>query len=248
MSRQSTKNLAGNVANDSIFSQVMSKKGFMWDFDGCFADTERIHFLAYSEAFAQFSHQVDEKEYYERFTFYGFGAKAEIDAYNLKCTPEQIANLKVEKYWQRIRDNTVQLFSEMRDVLKFLKARGAKIAIASNSPREEIELILKKHPEVFAQVDLIVGKTPELRKKPAPDIFNHTLKLLGLAPEEALVFEDSDRGLAAAAAAECEAIWLRTPFNRDFSTTQPHIASLSHSEFLKILSVSQRAGDVRVDG
>lgn len=78
----------------------------------------------------------------------------------------------------------------------------------------------------------IVGLEKNLKKKPAPDIFLAALSLLNTDAKDALIVEDSERGLLAAQAACCDAIWIKTPINQKFYTPVPHLAELTHRELL----------------
>lgn len=214
-------------------AKLASKKVFIWDFDGCFADTERLHFLAYAKSFAEFGHCVDETTYYENFSHFGLGAKKEIETFKLTCSVDEIAFRKARHYWSLIANGGAKVFPEMEEIIKLMKQRG-QIAIASNSPKEELVEILE-HNLAVPTLDLILGLTPGLLKKPAPDLFLKTLEILGADANDAVIFEDSDRGLAAAHASGCEAIWIQTPYNALFETSWPHIARITHAELLRAL-------------
>lgn len=217
-----------------VRARLMNKKAFLWDFDGCFADTERVHLAAYAKAFEKYGHRVDEVEYFERFTHLGLGAQGEIDAYKLSCRADDIARAKKLAYDHLITSTKVCVFQEVPLVIKKMKSLGAKVAIASNSSREEILTILRQNGNVLDDVDEVIGKLPHLQKKPAPDIFLHALEVLGVKAADAMVFEDSDRGLQAAERAGIEAIWIRTALNERFTSERRALASLSHAELLKL--------------
>lgn len=215
--------------------QALSSAGcFLWDFDGCFADTEKIHFLAYREAFAQFGHTLSESEYYPSFTHLGDGTRREISAHHLKISEEEVLRLKAEAYGRLIRQGPVSCFPETLNLVRKMKRRGAKVAIASNSSEEEIRTVLETAKFPIQEVDLIVGKSPQLRKKPAPDIFLHALKRLNCSAQSAIVLEDSNRGLQAAAAAHCHAVWMRTRYNHGLESNEPHIVACSHAQLLDV--------------
>jgi beta-phosphoglucomutase-like phosphatase (HAD superfamily) len=125
-------------------------------------------------------------------------------------------------------------FSETLDLVNKMRDRGAKVAIASNSPQDEIQIILERSGFPLPKIDVIVGKSAGLRKKPAPDIFLRALEMLGLDAGRAIVLEDSNRGLSAAAAAGCGSIWIRTQYNQGLSTAEPHLASMTHKELLGV--------------
>lgn len=231
-------NTVSNPLYKNLISSLISKKSiFLWDFDGCFADTESLHFEAYSQAFAKIGHKLTESEYYPSFTHLGDGTASEIQKYGLDTTIEEINNLKKDYYWQIINTQKVTLFPEIEDIVTLLvglHGGNGRIAIASNSPAKEIEVILKR-AGYRGPMHAIIGRSENLRKKPAPDIFLHALKMLNAKSEDALVFEDSQRGLAAASAANCEAVWLRTIYNSELSTTVSFAAQCSHLELLSQL-------------
>jgi sugar-phosphatase len=54
----------------------------------------------------------------------------------------------------------------------------------------------------------------DLPHKPAPDIFLRALAVLGAAPDEAFVVEDTEKGIRAARAAGTPVLLVRTPTNR----------------------------------
>ncbi len=56
------------------------------------------------------------------------------------------------------------------------------------------------------------------RSKPAPDVFLHAAKQLGVDPKYCVVFEDAPNGLAAAKNAGMRSVGITTTFTRDFLT------------------------------
>ena len=209
-----------------------SKSCFLWDFDGTVGDTEKIHFLAYQSAFGSLGHHVDETLYYQNFTHKGRGIKGEIDEHGLRMDPNEIAVKKAKIYQDMIEKNLPPVFPEIPAILKALQKRSCVSCIATNSPKQDIDYILGNFAKEF---DFIIGKTDDLRKKPAPDIFLAAIKKWGGSFEDALVIEDSDRGLEAAHAARIDAIFVVTDYNRHLKLDAPCVAKLSHAEILAIL-------------
>lgn len=224
----------GTDQNKELSRALRSKKYFLWDFDGCFCDSERFHFLAYAEAFRVWGHDLTEAEYYPSFTHLGEGVPREIERHSLTCDPTVIAADKKKAYQRLIETQHVPLFPEIPDIVTVAKQRLIQNAIASNSPDEEILAILLRNG-FHAQLDLVLGRSASVPKKPAPDLFLLAMQKLGAKPEEALVLEDSRRGLQAARNAGVEAIWIRTRFNADLAVEEPHLASLTHAQFLALL-------------
>lgn len=219
------------MMQNELLKTIFSKKAFLWDFDGCVCDSEEIHYKAYAKAFRHFGHKVNKNEYFHTFTHTGGGVLAEIANYHLTCDPEKIKELKAQYYSDFITNHPVFLFPEVIKIVQRLNSHGIKSVIASNSPRTEIETILLKN-QADQLFDIVIGLEKHLKKKPAPDIFLAALSRLEISPHEAMIIEDSERGLLAAQAADCDAIWIKTPINQTFSTSAPYLAALTHQELL----------------
>lgn len=86
------------------------------------------------------------------------------------------------------------------DLVKFLKSKGVKLAIASGSSRDEINHHLNELGDAH-YFDVIVGGPDVDNCKPAPDIFLLAAKKLGTKPEDCYVLEDSENGIRAGHAA-----------------------------------------------
>ena len=208
--------------------KIATKKHFVWDFDGSFSNTERIHFCAYRDAFADYGHTLEEGGYYESFTHLGQGALREIEKKRLNLEVQKIMERKKEHFWRRINEDPIPDFTGGRELLEILQSMGS-VAIASNSYQQEIEIVLRR-TNLINVPKLIVGKDDSLRSKPAPDIFLRAMQLLKAPPADLLIFEDSDRGLAAAAAAGIDAILVSTEFNSNLQFQSPYLERATHEE------------------
>ncbi|MCA2961365.1 MAG: HAD family phosphatase [Silvanigrellales bacterium] len=216
---------------------LSGKTAFVWDFDGSFCDTEQLHYRAYAAAFAEWGHELKEDGYYLRFTHLGEGARKELAECGMSIPLEALLAAKKRHYMRLISSEPLPLFEHIETILTRLLERG-RIAIASNSPRDEIDLILER-TGLGHFPSLVVGREGELRKKPFPDIFQAAYARLGVTPHEVLVFEDSERGLLAAAASGAQSVLLLTPFNRTLSFQAPYALACSHEEFVGVLTRAQ---------
>lgn len=219
------------------FDKIFSKKIVMWDFDGCFCDSEPIHYEAYAKAFAAQGHLLNKEEYFATFTHTGGGVDKEIENHKLNCDGEKVKKDKAAYYWELISKGKALLFPEIPQIINLLNKLNIRSVIASNSPKKEIEIILSFSKETVA-IDEIFGIEPGLRKKPFPDIFINALNKLNIEPKNALVIEDSERGLSAAQSANCEALWIKTYLTEKFSSQAPYLAKLTHAELLQALTSS----------
>lgn len=81
-----------------------------------------------------------------------------------------------------------------------LRARGVRVALASSSPLENIERALAECGLTGA-FEVIVSGEQFRESKPDPEIYLHTVELLGLPARECCCVEDSIPGITAGKAA-----------------------------------------------
>ena len=88
------------------------------------------------------------------------------------------------------------------ELLETLRARAIPTAAVSNSPRRVVELTLRI-TGLYEFVELIVcaGDDPELKPKPAPDLYTFAARGLGINPHLSWGVEDTRPGLLALRAA-----------------------------------------------
>jgi HAD superfamily hydrolase (TIGR01509 family) len=91
------------------------------------------------------------------------------------------------------------------DVLTAVRAAHLPVAVASNSERDLLERLIEAL-ELGDLVDVVVSASDVARPKPAPDVYLAATSLLGVAPDTAVVVEDSPTGAAAARAAGCRVV------------------------------------------
>lgn len=167
------------------------------DFDGTLVDTFRSNYMAYRDAFLAVGSVLSEETYRECFgyRFDKFMDAVLIDDWNIR---ERIRQLKKEfypNYFGYLRPNGT-LVSLLRD----FKDSGGLTALASTARRENLVGALSYigARDIFSYI--IAGEDVS-KGKPDPEIYHTVLSTLRVAKEEALVFEDSEVGMQAAAAA-----------------------------------------------
>ena len=81
-------------------------------------------------------------------------------------------------------------YDHITDLLKELKNRGYKIAIVSNKPMDAIQELKKQYFDDC--IDVAIGVTDKLRRKPYPDQCLEAMKLLNVSKEDCIYVGDSD--------------------------------------------------------
>jgi phosphoglycolate phosphatase len=107
---------------------------------------------------------------------------------------ETFADFK-EYYSAHCHDKT-RPYEDILEVLQELKAKGYKIAIVSNKMDEAVGQLRTYYFDGL--IDVAVGESEEVRKKPAPDTVFRALELLGSKAENSVYVGDSEVDIATA--------------------------------------------------
>lgn len=107
-----------------------------------------------------------------------------------------------------------------RDVLPGVRAlveeardAGLQLAVASSSDHVWVDGLLAKHG-LFDAFDEIVCSDDVKQIKPAPDLYLEAVRRLAVGPEDAMAFEDSIHGVAAAKRAGLFCVAVPNPITR----------------------------------
>lgn len=114
------------------------------------------------------------------------------------------------------------------DVLTTLLDRGIPVAIGSLTDRVLATwLIHESGLDCYFSSERVILKEDVAELKPAPDVYLRTAEVLGVNPEEQLVFEDSINGIRAANAAGSKVIGMPTLRSADFACKLLEAGALS---------------------
>ena len=200
----------------------------LFDLDGVLADTEPLHWAAYREVLLELGVDVGIEEYRRRFISHGGGPEYACETYRLPLTAEALRARKEPRYLALLRRG-VPPRPGARAALERLRG-GFRTAVATNSERAEVELILGSLG-LSPLLDAIVTREDYREAKPAPDAYLTAAARLGLRAEECAVVEDTPRGLGAALAAGMRAVALPNELTADNDFTGCTV-QLSHLDQL----------------
>jgi sugar-phosphatase len=93
-----------------------------------------------------------------------------------------------------------QVMQGARRVIDLVRAEGLRLALASSSTQEIIQVVLASL-ELDGVFEILCSAADEERGKPDPAVYHSTLHALGLPAAECAAFEDSAAGVEAAGAA-----------------------------------------------
>lgn len=169
----------------------------LFDLDGTLVDTHEANYLAYRDAFRGSGHELT------RETFAPTWGQDSRD-----FIPRLLPGIDSDGV-RAIRSAKSVAYLSYLDVtvpnvplIGFLRAsRGLqRSALVTTAKSDNGAAILERH-ELTDLFDVTVFGNELENSKPHPEAYRKALSRLGVAPEDALAFEDSDAGAASAAAA-----------------------------------------------
>lgn len=113
--------------------------------------------------------------------------------------------------------NKVPVKKGLYILLEYLKKTGYRLAVASSSPRWEVEKHLKDAGITEFFEGIVCGDMVE-KSKPNPEIYEKACQMLGVEPETCLALEDSKNGLLAAYRAGCKPVMVPDLWQPDEET------------------------------
>ena len=182
----------------------MRCKGAIFDMDGLLFDTEKV----FQETWQELAHEngVVLAGDFAREISGSSGEHMCKVVEKFFCVSD--GSLLSEECMERVRKKLTENVPKKPgadEILQYFQREGIIIAVASSSPRTQIESNLKK-AEVGKYIDIVVSGKEVAHGKPSPDIFLETVKQIGCTPQECYVFEDSENGIKAGFAAGCRTI------------------------------------------
>ena len=181
-------------------------KAFITDFDGTLAFTYSANLAAYQRAidFATDGAYKLTSEVYS--ACFGYRFNDFMDTINI--TNENIRSLIKEKKaeYYAMYASLVVINNDLLSTLKFAKLNGIKVALATTARLLNVMTVLKTHNIDAEMFDLILTGEDVKEGKPNPEIYLTAMNVLGVKPNETIVFEDSNIGIEAAVKAGCNYI------------------------------------------
>lgn len=170
-------------------------KAVIFDLDGTLLDTLADLTDSVNEALKVHSLPLRTSDEIKRFV--GNGARNLIACVVPGGESNPVFELTLSIYKQyyefHCKDNT-KPYDGTLQMLKELKQRGMKIAVVSNKPDEAVKILCK---EYFGEyVDVAIGATENMARKPAPDALLKAMDELGVTKEEVMYIGDSDVDIA----------------------------------------------------
>lgn len=221
-------------------------KAVIFDMDGVIIDSEPIHIKLEEELFKSLGVEISEDEH---LTFVGTSSyymwRKVKEKFNLSQSVEELVEIDRKRYLEHVlKTGEIIPIEGITETVKKLFEKEYRLAVASSSPIDVIELVVKKLG-IDNCFEVLVSGDYVKNSKPAPDIFLYAADKLKVKPHECVVIEDSYNGVHGAKKAGMKVIGFKNPNsgNQDLSEADFIVDSLGE-ELLEIIDELNNAEDV----
>ena len=212
----------------------MSYTHLLFDHDGVLVNTEPLYLQAIQEQLATLGITLRETDYIQNMAV---GADPWALARAAGCDEamvDQLRDARDARYQQLLRTRPITI--EGVDSLIAELAEHFQLAIVTTSRDVDFDLIhaldgqprTSTTPDVVRHMDFILKRSHYQNSKPDPQPYLLALARFGIEPSQALVIEDSERGLRSAVAAgiDCAAIYHPFTARQRFAKAKYRFADL----------------------
>ena len=170
----------------------------IFDFNGTLSDDEPVLCEIFMHLFAEHGKPMSAQEYFDHLA--GLSDPEIVTAWLGEDHPDVPAVVaeRGRRYRAAAADGST-IHDHVREAVRFA-AEHAPLAICSGAARDEIEPVVEA-AEIASCFRTVVSSEDVVHGKPDPEGYLKTLELLEADPAQAVVFEDTEAGVASARAA-----------------------------------------------
>jgi HAD superfamily hydrolase (TIGR01509 family) len=182
------------------------KNYILFDHDGVLVDTEYWYYTAGARALATVGLDLPKDEYLRDMN-QGKGTWARARAAGVDdSTIDRLREIRDECYREYLRTESIEIAGVMEALAEL--SRYARLAIVTTAKRADFEIIHEQR-QITQFMDFVLVREDYEHAKPHPEPYLTALGRFGATKAEALVVEDSARGLSSAVAAgiDCAVVY-----------------------------------------
>jgi beta-phosphoglucomutase-like phosphatase (HAD superfamily) len=206
-------------------------KAVIFDMDGVLVDAREWHFIAFNRALNLFGYEIN--RYDHLVTYDGLPTRKKLEILSRDSALPRSLHSFINELKQRY---TIELVHSMctptfhhEYALSRLRAEGYKLALASNSIRHSVELMMEK-TNLSKYLDAMVSNEDVKKPKPDPEIYTKACAILDVSPTNCLVVEDNDNGIQSARAAGTNVMIVESVTNVTYDNIQKHIQQAKEAQ------------------
>ncbi len=176
-------------------------KAVVFDMDGVLIEAKDWHYEALNRALKLFGYEISRYEHLT--TFDGLPTRKKLQLLSadkhLPIALHEFINDMKQRYTMEIVNAKCKPRFNHQYALSKLHAKGYRLAVASNSIRSTIDVMMRL-AELDGYLDFVISNEDVTRAKPDPEMYNKAIAKLDVTPAECLIVEDNENGIRAARA------------------------------------------------
>ena len=176
-------------------------KAVVFDMDGVLIDAKEWHYESLNRALRLFGTEINRLDHLS--TFDGLPTRRKLQMLTqqgkLPVGLHAFINDMKQLYTMEVVSVQCKPRFSHEYALARLKAEGYHLAVASNSIRNTIAVMMDRSA-LAPYLDFIVSNQDVAKAKPDPEMYDVAIARLGIAPHECLIVEDNENGIRAARA------------------------------------------------
>jgi HAD superfamily hydrolase (TIGR01509 family) len=193
------------------------KKYLLLDHDGVLVDTEEWYFRAGQRAVAEIGFTLDRDRYLQDMTR-GLTTWAQVREAGVdEATVDRLRAVRNDYYQEYLRTEDIEIEGVVEALTEL--SRHVRMAVVTTAKRDDFEIIHERR-DLLRFMDFVLVREDYEHAKPHPEPYLTALRRFGASPEEALVVEDSARGLRSAVAAGIDCVVVDNAFTRGQDLSQ----------------------------
>ena len=212
-------------------------KLIIFDLDGVLVEAKDIHYKTLNQALWEIGKSnkyiISEAEHLSIYDGLKTNQKLELLTQN-----KGLHSNTYETVWNRKQQLTIEAISELKpdlhkiELFKELRNRGYKLAVASNSIRRSVLVMLAKIG-IIEYMDLIISNEDVKNSKPHPEMYWKAMSMMECLPEETLIVEDSPHGLLAASRSRANVLRVDNPSDLTIEKIESKLKENKHMSIPK---------------
>ncbi|OHE70811.1 MAG: HAD family hydrolase [Verrucomicrobia bacterium GWC2_42_7] len=205
----------------------MKIKAIIFDMDGVLIDAKEWHYEALNKALDLFGFSIT--RYDHLVTYDGLPTRKKLEMLSLERGLTRglhpfINEMKQQYTIEHIFNDCHPTFVH-EYALSRLKQEGYRLAVASNSIRSTVELMMGRS-QLEPYLDFMLSNEDVKKSKPDPEIYQKAIKRLKLNPQECLVVEDNENGRKAAIASGAHLMAIKDVQDVSYENIRSHLLRL----------------------
>ena len=214
-------------------------RALVFDFDGLILETETPAYETWAEIYKEHGHELPLDRWFDYIGREGgfFDAADHLAALVGEGFDREAARKRRDTRKTELID-ALDVMVGVREYVADAKRLGLSLAVASSSSRKWVLGHLERL-RLHAEWDGVFTRDDVARTKPAPDLYLAAVEALGVEPREAVAFEDSRNGIAAAkdAGLLCVAVPNALTAAMDLSRADLRLGWLAETPLERLLAV-----------